>query len=577
MFDRAQNPLLSAGMIEPAPPARRNFLGPIRGWMEQHPYLALTLAVIVVLGPFLAKPFNMDDPLFIWVAKQIQAHPGDPFGFNINWYGGESPMWVATDNPPLTSYYIALAAGVLGWSEPALHFAFLLPALAVVCGTYRLARRYCDWPALAAVATLVAPAFWVSSTTVMCDVMMLGFWVWAVVFWVEGLERRDYGKLSAAGLLMGLAVLTKFSGVCLIPLLAAHGLLDQRRLGRWAVCLLLPLTAIVAYQWITRALYGRPLFTDAMGYVGYAHGLSGATRLVTGLTALTFTGGSLAPAVFLMPWLWRRPAWMGFGAGAILVAVAVYLAGGMLRTDVPFTAAARVFAEAQTVFWTVGGISVLALAGADFFKRRDAAAALLALWVVGTFFFTAFLNWTVNARSILPMAPAAGVLLVRRLGENGLAAKDHRPRGVAVSLAVSAALAGWVTQSDFQLASAVRQSARDTLAKFGHHPGPLWYQGHWGFQYYMDLMGATALDLKRPQLQGGDFFALPLHNCCIFAPKPESVSSSQLITVPGSKMLSTWSPDVGAGFYSSSPGPMPFAFGQVLPEYVLLYCTAVKK
>jgi 4-amino-4-deoxy-L-arabinose transferase-like glycosyltransferase len=564
-------------MIVPPAPDRRNFLDKIRGWSGRHPYLTLTLVVVAALGPFLAKPFNLDDPLFLWVAKQIQAHPGDPFGFEVNWYGTESPMWVATDNPPLTSYYIALAAAVLGWSEPALHCAFLLPALAVVCGTYRLARRYCDWPALAAVATLIAPAFWVSGTTVMCDVMMLGFWVWAVVFWVEGLDCRDYGKLTAAGLLMGLAVLTKFSGVCLLPLLAAYGLMHQRRVRPWAACLLIPLAAIGAYQWITRALYGRALFTDAMGFVGYAHGISGTTRMITGLTALTFTGGCLAGAVFLMPWLWGRRALVIFGAGTAVITGAVFLAGGMLRTDVPFTAGARIFAEAQTVFWTLGGLSVLALAGADFLKRRDAAAALLALWVFGTFFFTAFCNWTVNARSILPMAPAVGILLARRLGGTTRAANHSRSCGVVVSLAFSAALAGCVTESDFQLAIAVRQSARDTMARFGHHRAILWYQGHWGFQYYMDLLGAKALDMKSPQLQGGDFLALPLHNCCIFVPKPELVSSCELITVPGSQVLSTWSPDVGAGFYSSSPGPMPFAFGHVLPEYVNVYCAAVKK
>ena len=164
----------------------------IRRWLTAHPYLALTLAVFAALGPFLAKPFNIDDPLFIWVAHQIQAHPGDPFGFSLNWYGSVAPMWIATENPPLDSYYIALAASVLGWSEPALHVAFLLPCLAVVLGTYRLARRFCEWPALAALATLIAPVFLVSSTTVMCDVMMLAFWVWAVVFWVEGMEREKF-------------------------------------------------------------------------------------------------------------------------------------------------------------------------------------------------------------------------------------------------------------------------------------------------------------------------------------------------------------------------------------------------
>ncbi len=53
-------------------------------------------------------------------------------------------MWRVTENPPLASYYLALAAGIFGWSEIALHFAFLLPALAVILGTHRLARHFCQ-------------------------------------------------------------------------------------------------------------------------------------------------------------------------------------------------------------------------------------------------------------------------------------------------------------------------------------------------------------------------------------------------------------------------------------------------
>ena len=360
-------------MAAPTSVFSRKFCKKIRNWLAVHPYLALTLAVLAALGPFLAKPFNIDDPLFIWVAHQIQAHPGDPFGFNVNWYGMVAPMWIATENPPLASYYIALAAAVLGWSEMALHFAFLLPALAVVLGTYRLARRFCDWPALAALATLVAPVFLVSSTTVMCDVMMLAFWVWAVVLWVEGMERENFRQLSLAGLLIALAVLTKFFGVCLIPLLAAYSLIEKCRPGRWTACLLIPLSVPCAYQWITRALYGRALLTNAMDYAGYARGVVGNSKIVTGLTALTFTGGCLAVVVFFMPLLWRTRALMMFAASAVLVAAAVYFEGGMLQTDGPLAGASRAFAETQIIFWAVGGVSVLALAVTDILKRRDAA------------------------------------------------------------------------------------------------------------------------------------------------------------------------------------------------------------
>src|SRR5271157_2899133 len=104
----------------------------IRPWLAAHPRWTLTLLVIAVLGPFLAKPFNIDDPLFIWLAQQVQVHPGNPFGFPVNWYGKVWQMWQVTENPPVAGYYFALVGNIFGWSETGLHVGGLLAALAVI-------------------------------------------------------------------------------------------------------------------------------------------------------------------------------------------------------------------------------------------------------------------------------------------------------------------------------------------------------------------------------------------------------------------------------------------------------------
>jgi 4-amino-4-deoxy-L-arabinose transferase-like glycosyltransferase len=557
-------------------PSGGNSWGKIRRWIEAHPQVSLTLAVLAALGPFLAKPFNIDDPLFIWTAHQVQAHPLNPYGFDVNWYGTVTPMWAATENPPLAAYYIALAAAIFGWSELALHGAFLLPAIAVVLGTYRLARRFCQWPALAACATLFTPVFWVSSTTVMCDVLMLAFWVWAVVLWGEGIEKNNFLKLSAAGLLIALAALTKYYGVCLIPLLAVYSLIVKRRLGRWASCLLIPLVALCAYQWLTRELYGQAMLSKAVGFTSTARIIVHSSHFASSLTALTFTGGCVAAVVFFAPLLWRARALMLFAVSAILIVGAVYFQNGMLRANSPLAGAARMFAEAQTIFWAVGGASVLALAITDVWKRRDAQSWLLVLWVFGTFLFAALFNWTVNGRSILPMAPAVGILIARRLEQNILAGREIWTRGVTICLAASAALAFFVAQSDFLLATAIRADALETFAKYGGDRATFWYEGHWGFQYYLDLSGAAALDLKNPALKPGDTLAMPVHNVFISQPNPETADLREILTVQGPHWLTTWSEDVGAGFYSSVPGPLPFAFGEVPPETVGIYIFKTK-
>ena len=164
--------------------------------------LSLALITLAGLAPFLNKQFNIDDPLFLWTAQQIAAHPLDPFGFSVNWTGAPEPMWHAMQNPPLCSCFIASVASVFGWSEVTLHAAFLLWAVPAVLGTFTLGQRFCRnldfqsvrpapkafraeesipsnpsvrWhdrpkvyvPFAAALLTLFAPAFFVSATSVM--------------------------------------------------------------------------------------------------------------------------------------------------------------------------------------------------------------------------------------------------------------------------------------------------------------------------------------------------------------------------------------------------------------------------
>ena len=49
-------------------------------------------------------------------------------------------MWVAMQNPPLSSYYVAAVGSVADFGELAPYLAFLLPALAAMLGTFALVR-----------------------------------------------------------------------------------------------------------------------------------------------------------------------------------------------------------------------------------------------------------------------------------------------------------------------------------------------------------------------------------------------------------------------------------------------------
>jgi hypothetical protein len=413
--------------------------------------------------------------------------------------------------------------------------------------------------------------FLVSGTTVMCDTMMLAFWVWAVVLWIEGMEKGGSGRLAGAALLVALAGLTKYFGICLVPLLFVHGLLLRRRLGRWAALLLLPLAVLAAYHWAGHALYGKGLLSDAGAYATEVRGKAAAAMTALALTALAFTGGCLAVVTLLTCWVWRPRVLVWFLLLGGLAAIALFkvhavpgLGGG---GDV------RWWLESQMLLWAVGGASVLGLAVGAAWRWRDASSCLLALWIVGTFLFAGFVNWTVNARSILPMTPAVAILLVRRLSEGGLPVGPLRRWGIRLSLLAAAVLALAVARGDFLLANAARESARQSYVRGERKPGTLWFGGHWGFQYYLEAFGQDAKPVLNGHLrpQPGDLLANPVNNTNVEAPRSSQVGSVQSLSVEGPRWLTTMSREVGAGFYASVWGPLPFAFARVPPEVVTLY------
>jgi hypothetical protein len=532
-------------------------------------YILLAVAVLACLVPFSGKPFNIDDTLFVYEARQIAQHPLDPFGFKVNWYLDAIPMAYETRNPPLASYYSAAAAIFVGWSERALHLAFLLPAIATIWGTYRLAQRLTNSPLLAAVATLLTPGFLVSANSVMCDTMALALWLWAIIFWVEGLELRKPSYLAISAVLITLCALTKYFGIALILLLAAYSFVRQRRLGSWAWYLLVPILALTEYQHWTKAVYGLRMITFAAHIATGVRQGRHASILANVLVDLGFVGGCALPALTFAPIIWPRKKIL---AVCMLSALAgFFISTGRMslgETLGPSDFYRRWFlVGVQLTLFIAAGFSVMALAAADAWKRRDADSLMLMLWVLGTFIFTGFVNWTINARSVLPLIPAVGILLARRV--DALPAPSMRRRWRPAMLAMPLTLAGavslWLTWADMELANSARTAATLIEQKTQNQPGTVWFMGHWGFQYYMESFGARAVAVNDPPHQPGDYLAVA-ESARLFEMRPEFVASSDVIQIPMRLGITTAQSQLGAGYYSADTGPLPFAVGPVPPE-----------
>lgn len=530
--------------------------------------LLLAGLTIAVLAPFLGKAFHMDDPLFIWTAKHLAFAPLDFYGFDVNWEGTLARMSSVTQNPPLAAYYMALVGAVAGWSEVALHAGFLLPAIAVIVGTGRLARLFGVDPVLAGVCVIAAPIFVVSSTSVMCDTMMLAFWVWALTFWIQGIRTGRRVLLLWSVVLVSAASLTKYFGISLLPLLVLYAWLEASPPRTWLPFLAAPVVVLAGYQWWTFHLYGHGLLLNAVVY---------ATQLQVGgewpskaLATCAFSGGGAAILLFAAPWLWdRRRLAIGAGAAVLVGALALLMkkVGIVPVTD---SSGVRWAFIAQLALWVPAGASVVAMAAADWRRRRDPLSLLLLLWILGTMAFAGLVNWSVTGRNILPMLPAVAILIARRL-EGRRAPGGRLQLSTWVPVALSLGLAMAVAKADAQLAESARSATAQIVAKAGVASTGLRFEGHWGFQLYMEQQGAAALDRNNLRLAPRDAVVVPMENSYLFPLPGQAVEPWFSHEVSWSSWISTMDGSLGAGYYSDGWGPLPFVFAQVPPEKYLVY------
>jgi len=537
-------------------PEEKTFLARAQLWAAKHPLAAIGIFLLLTLGPFLNKAIHIDDPLFVWTAEQILKHPGDFYGFDVNWYGDTSPMAAISCNPPTTSYLLAGVMAIFGEREMALHAAMLLVAFAAAAGILQLARIWCARPLLATFIALCTPVFLVSATTLMCDVPMLAVWIWALFFWERALKNGKASFFLIAGLLAGLAVLTKYSALTLLPLLPVLGVLRKRNLGWWLLWLAVPLAMIGLYEYGTAKLYGQGLIAAAADYAAQTRfGVAGGWANKT-IIGLAYAGGCLLPVMFFARRLWTKREWLGGGGLTVAAAVGALWATGVGRQ---FGWGFRL----QMALLLAAGIHLLLLAVAESWRRRDAVSLLLALWLGSGLVFAAVLNWTVSARSFLPLVPAAAILVVR--GLTRITSAAEKPGAFFWPLALSTAISLLVATADYSLAGSARTAARQLAAEHPSATNKLWFQGHCCFQFYLEKSRALPVDFSSSVLAPGEIMIVPSNNSNLVAPDPADVEILAEREFPACSWLSTVHAATGAGFYGAG-GLLPFVFGPVPVE-----------
>ncbi len=523
--------------------------------------LFLLVLLICCLAPFLNKAFHIDDPTFIGMAKYIQAHPFDYFGYYMQF----SPPVIT--NPPLVAYLIVIPGSLFGYSEIVIHSFFILPAIAVITGTWLLASDMSADPFIAALTAICTPVFILSSTTVMCDVPMLAFWVFAIYFWRKGIKEGKRGFLAASSFMITLCVMTKYMGICLVPLLMAYTIAEKRKAGEWILYLMLPVITLLLFDQLTYAKYGLRQISFIESWSVYNHVSSGKNYYAKIITGFAFLGGCiLAHSIYFVC---RTRGIVLFIYLAIIVSVLLLLLKNDFIDHYPIANADGInwLFVVQLPFFVFAGVSVMIMLIRNFMKQRNADTMLLLLWMVGVFLFAVFINWSVNGRTIIPIVPAAGIMLSQFYKiENDFFQLNNVLLFTSLLFSLAVSLA--ITHADTAFANSARSAALGVKVLTKNCHGNKWYEGHWGFEHYITRSSDyRILNYNRPRLSRGDTVIIPSTNTNTKHLYKHLALIREVHTFPLYGLFSTMSLSRGAGFYADVYGPLPFAIGTSPENY----------
>ncbi len=436
------------------------------------------LAVFVALQlPFLTGAFRIDDTNILAIAKQIARAPFDPYGFDFNWTGTARPAFDILANPPLVPALIAGWAGIFGWSEVSLHALTLLFALLAIAAFYSI--RGDD---LGAALLASSPAFFISSQTVMPDMLMLALMLGAVA---AAMRYRDDGRLAPIAFACGFfAPIAKYNAVILVALLATIAFTARERRRVLAGIAISPLIGLSIWNLFTLWRYGAMhlLIVSEERKYNLTHTFADLATEGKRMAAIDpLVSAVVLTGLVIVPLGWqlllrRRYEW----ALAIVTGiVALFVARMML--DYPLSSA---------ILFAIGvaaGVRAIAFA-------VGSRNPLVIVWVIAVLGFQA-ITLAVAVRYLLPVLPAVLLIIPRVRRVTALIA-------VAVSLAVS-----------LPVAIAERAAAncyRDFVARLPTHH--FYFAGHWGFQHYAAAAGGTLIDVRRPlTLRPGDVVVIASH------------------------------------------------------------------
>jgi len=123
-------------------------------------------------------------------------------------------------------------------------------------------------------------------------------------------------------------------------------------------------------------------------------------------------------------------------------------------------------------------MNLLGMAIVEGMAGREPKSWILVLWIMGTFVFAGYFNWSVNGQTLIPLVPVVGIVTVRALDRAGFFKLRFQHRIKIIALTAGGLLSLSVLRADTKLAEASQLAAQEIKKEYGSRPHDIWFQGH---------------------------------------------------------------------------------------------------
>ncbi len=402
--------------------------------------------------------------------------------------------WFYGANPPLIGYYYAPIIKLFGENEIFLHLFHLLFSLLVIISMFFLSQRFSNRSFFPVLFLISTPAFIIMSHNIMLDIPLISFFLSSIALFIYGTDNGNKNLLFLSGLFAACACLTKYSGICLIPILLVYSLLFSKK--RSYLFLLIPVFLFLLWVIYAVIIQKQSTFFCALLWRLRTF-LTNENLILRTFVCMIFLTGTSATTVFLLPYLLKNK----INIGVFLTSCFIGLSSFRMIFFSEYSTIEKLIlilllAFSSFIILIVLKICLISVSA----QSRNKDKLFLSFWFLILLFFTIFSNF-IAARFVLLLFPPMFFLIFSEINFSLLETVPKIKKIFFYFICISIVLSTVLAVGDYYFAGIYRKASISLKKEMPDGSQIYFYGGDWGYYYYMMKEGYQPL-IYKDRLEG---------------------------------------------------------------------------